>query len=138
MCLHKMEKLEEEAPKGYIEPNNLAFEELTEEEEQSQVDDFARKIILLVFSVLSEEKSHHFFQLKKEELLPLSQWSQEALWEAIYLALTRESYPIYLYLEEKSSLLVLDNSLSCPVYSQSEPWMKRLRELVTKEELAIT
>ena len=133
-----LERLEEEGLKGYIEPHLVESEELTEEEELVQADDFARRMLRIVLALLMASESYHFFQLKQEDLVSLADWSQEALLEAIYAALTKEGWPVYLFLPEQTSLLVLDNSQACPVYSQNEVWLEKLTALLDQEALRMT
>ena len=133
-----LERLEEEGLKGYIEPPFVESEELSEEEELVQADDFARRMLKIVLALLMASESYHFFQLKQEDLVSLADWSQEALLEAIYAALTKEGWPVYLFLPEQTSLLVLDNSQACPVYSQNEVWLEKLTALLDQEALRMT
>lgn len=133
-----LERLEEEGLKGYIEPPFVESEELSEEEELVQADDFARRMLRIVLALLMASESYHFFQLKQEDLVSLADWSQEALLEAIYVALTKEGWPVYLFLPEQTSLLVLDNSQACPVYSQNEAWLEKLTALLDQEGLQMT
>ena len=133
-----LERLEEEGLKGYIEPPFVESEELSEEEELVQADDFARRMLRIVLALLMASESYHFFQLKQEDLVSLADWSQEALLEAIYVALTKEGWPVYLFLPEQTSLLVLDNSQACPVYSLNEAWLERLKKLLDQEGLLMT
>ena len=133
-----LERLEEEGLKGYIEPPFVESEELSEEEELVQADDFARRMLRIVLALLMASESYHFFQLKQEDLVSLADWSQEALLEAIYAALTKEGWPVYLFLPEQTSLLVLDNSQACPVYSQNEVWLEKLTALLDQEALRMT
>ena len=133
-----LERLEEEGLKGYIEPHLVESEELTEEEELVQADDFARRMLRIVLALLMASESYHFFQLKQEDLIPLADWSQEALLEVIYAALTKEGWPVYLFLPEQTSLLVLDNSQACPVYSLNEAWLEKLTALLDQEGLLMT
>ena len=133
-----LERLEEEGLKGYIEPHLVEMKELSEEEELVQADDFARRMLRIVLALLMASESYHFFQLKQEDLVSLADWSQEALLEAIYAALTKEGWPVYLFLPEQTSLLVLDNSQACPVYSQNEAWLKKLTTLLGQEGLQMT
>ena len=102
-----METLENEGLAGYIEPHVVNLEELTEEEELVQADDVARRMLRIVLALLMASEAYHFFQLKQEDLVPLADWSQEALLEVIYAALTKEGWPVYLFLPEQTSLLVL-------------------------------
>ena len=131
-------RLEEKGLKGYIEPPFVESEELSEEEELVQADDFARRMLQIILALLMASESYHFFQLKQEDLIPLADWSQEALLEAIYAALTKEGWPVYLFLPEQTSLLVLDNSQACPVYSLNEAWLERLTALLDQEGLLMT
>ena len=131
-------RLEEKGLKGYIEPPFVESEELSEEEELVQADDFARRMLQIILALLMASESYHFFQLKQEDLIPLADWSQEALLEAIYAALTKEGWPVYLFLPEQTSLLVLDNSQACPVYSQNEVWLEKLTALLDQEALRMT
>ena len=133
-----LERLEEEGLKGYIEPHAVESKELSEEEELVQADDFARRMLRIVLALLMASESYHFFQLKQEDLVSLADWSQEALLEAIYAALTKEGWPVYLFLPEQTSLLVLDNSQACPVYSLNEAWLERLKKLLDQEGLLMT
>lgn len=133
-----LERLEEEGLKGYIEPHAVESKELTDEEDLVQADDFARRMLQIVLALLMASESYHFFQLKQEDLIPLADWSQEALLEAIYVALTKEGWPVYLFLPEQTSLLVLDNSQACPVYSQNEAWLEKLTALLDQEALRMT
>ena len=133
-----LERLEEEGLKGYIEPHAVESKELTDEEDLVQADDFARRMLQIVLALLMASESYHFFQLKQEDLIPLADWSQEALLEAIYAALTKEGWPVYLFLPEQTSLLVLDNSQACPVYSQNEVWLEKLTALLDQEALRMT
>ena len=133
-----LERLEEEGLVGYIEPHLVESEELSEEEELVKADDFARRMLRIVLALLVASESYHFFQLKQEDLIPLADWSQEALLEAIYAALTKEGWPVYLFLPEQTSLLVLDNSQACPVYSQNEAWLEKLTALLDQEGLQMT
>ena len=133
-----METLENEGLAGYIEPHVVNLEELTEEEELVQADDVARRMLRIVLALLMASEAYHFFQLKQEDLIPLADWSQEALLEVIYAALTKEGWPVYLFLPEQTSLLVLDNSQACPVYSQNEVWLERLTTLLDQEGLRMT
>ena len=133
-----LERLEEEGLKGYIEPPFVESKELTDEEDLVQADDFARRMLQIVLALLMASESYHFFQLKQEDLVSLADWSQEALLEAIYVALTKEGWPVYLFLPEQTSLLVLDNSQACPVYSQNEAWLKKLTTLLGQEGLQMT
>ena len=133
-----LERLEEEGLVGYIEPHLVESEELSEEEELVQADDFARRMLRIVLALLMASESYHFFQLKQEDLVSLADWSQEALLEAIYAALTKEGWPVYLFLPEQTSLLVLDNSQACPVYSLNEAWLERLKKLLDQEGLLMT
>ena len=133
-----METLENEGLAGYIEPHVVNLEELTEEEELVQADDFATRMLRIILALLMASESYHFFQLKQEDLVSLADWSHEALLEAIYAALTGESWPLYLYLEDPNSLLVLDKSQACPVYSQNEAWLERLKKLLDQEGLQMT
>ena len=133
-----LERLEEEGLKGYIEPHAVESKELTDEEDLVQADDFARRMLKIVLALLMASESYHFFQLKQEDLIPLADWSQEALLEAIYAALTKEGWPVYLFLPEQTSLLVLDNSQACPVYSQNEVWLEKLTALLDQEALRMT
>ena len=103
-----------------------------------QADDFARRMLQIILALLMASESYHFFQLKEEDLIPLADWSQEALLEAIYAALTKEGWPVYLFLPEQTSLLVLDNSQACPVYSQNEVWLEKLTALLDQEALRMT
>ena len=131
-------RLEEKGLKGYIEPPFVESEELSEEEELVQADDFARRMLKIVLALLMASESYHFFQLKQEDLVFLADWSQEALLEAIYAVLTKEGWPVYLFLPEQTSLLVLDNSQACPVYSLNEAWLERLKKLLDQEGLLMT
>ena len=133
-----LERLEEEGLKGYIEPPFVESEELSEEEELVQADDFARRMLRIVLALLMASEAYHFFQLKQEDLVSLADWSQESLLEAIYAALTKEGWPVYLFLPEQTSLLVLDNSQACPVYSQNEAWLEKLTALLDQEGLRMT
>lgn len=133
-----METLENEGLAGYIEPHVVNLEELTEEEELVQTDDFARRMLRIVLALLMASESYHFFQLKQDDLVPLADWSQEALLEVIYAALTKEGWPVYLFLPEQTSLLVLDNSQACPVYSQNEAWLEKLTALLDQAVLRMT
>lgn len=133
-----LEQLEEEGLVGYIEPHVVESEELSEEEELVQADDFARRMLRIVLALLMASESYHFFQLKQEDLVSLADWSQESLLEAIYAALTKEGWPVYLFLPEQTSLLVLDNSQACPVYSQNEAWLEKLTTLLDQEDLLMT
>ena len=132
-----METLENEGLAGYIEPHVVNLEELTEEE-LVQADDVARRMLRIVLALLMASEAYNFFQLKQEDLIPLADWSQEALLEAIYAALTKEGWPVYLFLPEQTSLLVLDNSQACPVYSQNEAWLEKLTTLLDREGLLMT
>ena len=138
MDWQKIETLENEGLAGYIEPHVVNLEELTEEEELVQADDFARRMLRIILALLMASESYHFFQLKQEDLIPLADWSQEALLEVIYAALTKEGWPVYLFLPEQTSLLVLDNSQACPVYSQNEVWLERLTTLLDQAGLRMT
>ena len=133
-----LERLEEEGLKGYIEPHAVESKELTDEEDLVQADDFARRMLQIVLALLMASESYHFFQLKQEDLVSLADWSQEALLEVIYAALTKEGWPVYLFLPEQTSLLVLDNSQACPVYSLNEAWLERLKKLLDQEGLLMT
>ena len=133
-----LEQLEEEGLVGYIEPHVVESEELTEEEELVQADDVARRMLRIVLALLMASESYHFFQLKQEDLIPLADWSQEALLEAIYAALTKEGWPVYLFLPEQTSLLVLDNSQAWPVDAQNEAWLEKLTTLLDQEALRMT
>ena len=133
-----LEQLEEEGLVGYIEPPFVESEELSEEEELVQADDFARRMLKIVLALLMASESYHFFQLKQEDLVSLADWSHEALLEAIYAALTKEGWPVYLFLPEQTSLLVLDNSQAWPVYSQNEVWLEKLTALLEQEGLLMT
>ena len=133
-----LEQLEEEGLVGYIEPHVVESEELTEEEELVQADDVARRMLRIVLALLMASEAYHFFQLKQEDLVPLADWSQEALLEVIYAALTKEGWPVYLFLPEQTSLLVLDNSQAWPVYSQNEAWLEKLTALLEQEGLLMT
>ena len=133
-----LEQLEEEGLVGYIEPHVVESEELSEEEELVQADDFARRMLRIVLALLMASESYHFFQLKQEDLIPLADWGHEALLEVIYAALTKEGWPVYLFLPEQTSLLVLDNSQACPVYSQNEAWLEKLTALLDQEGLRMT
>ena len=133
-----LERLEEEGLKGYIEPHAVESKELTDEEDLVQADDFARRMLKIVLALLMASESYHFFQLKQEDLVFLADWSQEALLEDIYVALTKEGWPVYLFLPEQTSLLVLDNSQACPVYSLNEAWLERLKKLLDQEGLLMT
>ena len=133
-----LEQLEEEGLVGYIEPHVVESEELSEEEELVQADDFARRMLKIVLALLMASESYHFFQLKQEDLVSLADWSQETLLEAIYVALIKEGWPVYLFLPEQTSLLVLDNSQTCPVYSQNEAWLEKLTALLDQEGLLMT
>ena len=138
MDWQKMETLENEGLAGYIEPHLVNLEELTEEEELVQADDVARRMLQIVLALLLASESYHFFQLKQEDLIPLSDWSHEALLEVIYAALTKEGWPVYLFLPEQTSLLVLDNSQAWPVYSQNEAWLEKLTALLDQVGLRMT
>lgn len=138
MDWQKMETLENEGLTGYIEPHIVNLEELTEEEELVQADDFTRRMLRIVLALLMASEAYHFFQLKQDDLVPLADWSQEALLEVIYAALTKEGWPVYLFLPEQTSLLVLDNSQACPVYSQNEVWLEKLTALLDQEGLLMT
>ena len=138
MDWQKIETLENEGLAGYIEPHVVNLEELTEEEELVQTDDVARRMLRIVLALLMASEAYNFFQLKQEDLIPLADWSQEALLEAIYAALTKEGWPVYLFLPEQTSLLVLDNSQACPVYSQNEAWLEKLTTLLDREGLLMT
>ena len=133
-----LEQLEEEGLVGYIEPHVVESEELSEEEELVQADDFARRMLRIVLALLMASESYHFFQLKQEDLVSLADWSHESLLEAIYAALTKEGWPVYLFLPEQTSLLVLDNSQAWPVYSQNEAWLEKLTALLDQEGLRMT
>ena len=133
-----LEQLEEEGLVGYIEPHVVESEELTEEEELVQADDVARRMLRIVLALLMASEAYHFFQLKQEDLVPLADWSQEALLKVIYAALTKEGWPVYLFLPEQTSLLVLDNSQAWPVYSQNEAWLEKLTALLDQEGLRMT
>ena len=133
-----LERLEEEGLKGYIELPFVESEELSEEEELVQADDFARRMLKIVLALLMASESYHFSQLKQEDLIPLADWSQEALLEAIYASLTKVGWPVYLFLPEQNSLLVLDNSQACPVYTQNEAWLEKLTTLLDQEDLLMT
>ena len=133
-----LERLEEEGLKGYIEPHAVESKELTDEEDLVQADDFARRMLQIVLALLMASESYHFFQLKQEDLIPLADWSQEALLEVIYAALTKEGWPVYLFLPDQTSLLVLDNSQACPVYSLNEAWLEKLTALLDQEGLLMT
>ena len=133
-----LERLEEEGLKGYIEPHLVESEELTDEEDLVQADDFARRMFQIILALLMASESYHFFQLKQEDLVSLADWSHESLLEAIYAALTKEGWPVYLFLPEQTSLLVLDKSQACPVYSQNEAWLKKLTTLLDQEGLQMT
>ena len=138
MDWQKIETLENEGLAGYIEPHVVNLEELTEEEELVQADDVARRMLRIVLALLMASEAYHFFQLKQEDLVPLADWSQEALLEVIYAALTKEGWPVYLFLPEQTSLLVLDNSQAWPVYSQNEAWLEKLTALLDQEGLLMT
>lgn len=138
MDWQKMETLENEGLAGYIEPHVVNLEELTEEEELVQTDDVARRMLRIVLALLMASEVYHFFQLKQEDLVSLADWSQEALLEVIYAALTKEGWPVYLFLPEQTSLLVLDNSQAWPVYSQNEVWLERLTALLDQAGLRMT
>ena len=138
MDWQKTETLENEGLAGYIEPHVVNLEELTEEEELVQADDVARRMLRIVLALLMASEAYHFFQLKQEDLVPLADWSQEALLEVIYAALTKEGWPVYLFLPEQTSLLVLDNSQAWPVYSQNEAWLEKLTALLDQEGLRMT
>lgn len=138
MDWQKMETLENEGLAGYIEPHVVESEELSEEEELVQADDFATRMLRIILALLMASESYHFFQIKQEDLVPLADWSQEALLEVIYAALTKEGWPVYLFLPEQTSLLVLDNSQACPVYSQNEVWLERLTTLLDQAGLRMT
>ena len=138
MDWQKMETLENEGLAGNIEPHVVNLEELTEEEELVQADDVARRMLRIVLALLMASEAYHFFQLKQEDLVPLADWSQEALLEVIYAALTKEGWPVYLFLPEQTSLLVLDNSQAWPVYSQNEAWLEKLTALLDQEGLRMT
>lgn len=129
----KMETLEKEGFKGYIRPRRDDEYELAED---FQRDKFARRLLQIIFSLLIVSESYHFFQLQKEELFRLDDWSNEALLEAIYEALTKDSWPLYLYLENQNSLLVLNKSQACPIYSQNEVWLETLKEQLETHGLA--
>lgn len=131
----KMETLEKEGFKGYIRPRRDDNYELAED---FQRDKFARRLLQIIFSLLIVSESYHFFQLQKEELFRLDDWSNEALLEAIYEALTKDSWPLYLYLENQNSLLVLNKSQACPIYSQNEVWLEKLTALLEQEGLLMT
>ncbi|MCW6660555.1 hypothetical protein NHG25_08715 [Aerococcaceae bacterium NML191292] len=133
MDWEKMETLEKEGFKGYIRPRRDDEYELAED---FQRDKFARRILQIIFSLLIVSESYHFFQLQKEELFRLDDWSNEALLEAIYEALTKDSWPLYLYLENQNSLLVLNKSQACPIYSQNEVWLETLKEQLETHGLA--
>lgn len=133
MDWEKMETLEKEGFKGYIRPRRDDDYELAED---FQKDKFARRILQIIFSLLTVSESYHFFQLQKEELFRLDDWSNEALLEAIYEALTKDSWPLYLYLENQNSLLVLNKSQACPIYSQNEVWLETLKEQLETHGLA--
>ena len=133
-----LERLEEEGLKGYIEPHAVESKELTDEEDLVQADDFARRMLQIVLALLMASEAYHFFQLKQEDLVSLADWSQEALLEAIYATLTGENWPVYLFLPEQTSLLVLDNSQACPVYSLNEAWLEKLTALLDQEGLLMT
>ena len=133
-----LERLEEEGLVGYIEPHVVESEELSEEEELVQADDFATRMLRIILALLMASESYHFFQIKQEDLVPLADWSQETLLEAIYAALTGENWPLYLYLEDPNSLLILDKSQACPVYSQNEAWLEKLIALLEQEGLLMT
>lgn len=135
MDWEKMETLEKEGFKGYIRPRRDDDYELAED---FQRDKFARRLLQIIFSLLIVSESYHFFQLQKEELFRLDDWSNEALLEAIYEALTKDSWPLYLYLENQNSLLVLNKSQACPVYSQNEAWLEKLTALLEQEGLLMT
>ena len=138
MDWQKIETLENEGLAGYIEPHVVNLEELTEEEELVQADDVTRRMLRIVLALLMASEAYHFFQLKQEDLVPLADWSQEALLEVIYAALTKEGWPVYLFLPEQTSLLVLDNSQAWPVYSQNEAWLEKLTALLDQEGLRMT
>ena len=133
-----LEQLEEEGLVGYIEPHVVESEELSEEEELVQADDFARWMLRIVLALLMASESYPFFQRKQEDLVSLADWSQESLLEAIYAALTKEGWPVYLFLPEQTSLLVLDNSQAWLVYSQNEAWLAKLTALLDLEGLRMT
>lgn len=95
-------------------------------------------MLRIVLALLTASEAYHFFQLKQDDLVPLDDWSQEALLEVIYAALTKEGWPVYLFLPEQTSLLVLDNSQAWPVYSQNEAWLERLTTLLDQEGLLMT
>ncbi|MDO5078608.1 MAG: hypothetical protein Q4D67_03130 [Streptococcus minor] len=133
MDWEKMETLEKEGFKGYIRPRRDDDYELAED---FQRDKFARRMLQIIFSLLIVSESYHFFQLQKEELFRLDDWSNEALLEAIYEALTKDSWPLYLYLENQNSLLVLNKSQACPIYSQNEVWLETLKEQLETHGLA--
>lgn len=133
MDWEKMETLEKEGFKGYIRPRRDDDYELAED---FQRDKFARRLLQIIFSLLIVSESYHFFQLQKEELFRLDDWSNEALLEAIYEALTKDSWPLYLYLENQNSLLVLNKSQACPIYSQNEVWLETLKEQLETHGLA--
>lgn len=133
MDLEKMATLEKEGFKGYIRPRRDDDYELAED---FQRDKFARRMLQIIFSLLIVSESYHFFQLQKEELFRLDDWSNEALLEAIYEALTKDSWPLYLYLENQNSLLVLNKSQACPIYSQNEVWLEALKEQLETHGLA--
>lgn len=133
MDWEKMETLEKEGFKGYIRPRRDDDYELAED---FQRDKFARRMLQIIFSLLTVSESYHFFQLQKEELFRLDDWSNEALLEAIYEALTKDSWPLYLYLENQNSLLVLNKNLACPIYSQNEVWLETLKEQLETHGLA--
>lgn len=133
MDWEKMETLEKEGFKGYIRPRRDDDYELAED---FQRDKFARRMLQIIFSLLIVSESYHFLQLQKEELFRLDDWSNEALLEAIYEALTKDSWPLYLYLENQNSLLVLNKNLACPIYSQNEVWLETLKEQLETHGLA--
>lgn len=133
MDWEKMETLEKEGFKGYIRPRKDDDYKLAED---FQRDKFARRILQIIFSLLTVSESYHFFQLQKEELFRLDDWSNEALLEAIYESLTKDSWPLYLYLENQNSLLVLNKNLACPIYSQNEVWLETLKEQLETHGLA--
>lgn len=135
--LKQMERLEENHLKGYIEPSDSLFDDECEDEDSSRIDDFARKIMVLVFGILFDSSSFHLFQLKREEFIPMSSWSQESILDAIYLSLTQQNGNVYLYLEDQNSLIVLDDSMACPLYSENQEWLEKLKVLLIEQELVI-
>lgn len=135
--LEKMEILEENHLIGYLQPMDFHFENEDGQLELIYQDEFAQKMLRVVLGLLLESCNYQLFQLKNEEFHSMADWELDTVLEALYLALTEEIWSIYLYLEDQESLIVLEDSLACPVYSSRHTWIEDLKDLANNQNLVL-